>query len=900
MGKLFLRSILLVLVIIITEPVLATHYRAGEITYRQISLNTYEITAITYTDPTNSSADRSELELFFGDGKSAVVPRSNGNGEIVSTDPNNPKNQIKKNIYKTTHTYPGGSQYIISLNDPNRVDGIRNINNGMSVNIPFYVESLLVINSLGFNQSPVLLLPPIDVGCKGKVFKHNPAAYDPDGDSLAFTIIAPKMAVGLEVPNFTIPEFGTPPNDSFSLAVNNGQVTWSTPQVTGPYNFAILIREYRKGYLIGYVVRDMQVYINENCNNEPPRFTAVKDTCILAYNLIHDTIRASDPNNGQTITIRYYGGPFVQSNSPATLSPTSPAFDNAAGVKAVFNWRPSCNAIRYRKHQAVFRVTDNDTKNPLSDIMYWNIKVIGPSPKNVQVKQDSNGFVLNWKKDTCNLAYGYKIYRRVDSSYWQHNVCETGVPAYTGFTLYDTTQGVNNTTYFDNEAGRGISPLIRYCYRVTSWYPPRTENGTIIVSDATEGYSSDEVCDIILRTKPIITNVSVEETSVSNGKIFIKWLKPNVLDSDQNKPPYQMILQRSTIPGSNFVNVGNPFDYPTFSDLKDEQLTDSNLNTADIQYNYKVILKTTKNGLLSTKEESVTANSVRLNLSGSNRSILLKWSALVPWKNNMAVIYRKNISNLFDSIGVSYSNQYTDTGLYNGFPYCYYLETQGNYNLNYYPFLLLNKSQQICGSPKDTLRPCAPLLSIDTPCNTFDYFKIILNWIYPSSCDQDVTKYRIIWRKNSKEPWSLIDSVEGGIYVYNDVRESLKFSIAGCYAVLAVDSFGNESYATNARCIDNCPYYFIPNVFTPNRDGKNDVLNPFPYRFIDKIDISIYNRWGQPVFHSNDIDINWNGKEDGKGEDCTEGVYFYICDVFESYLDGTRKRTLKGTIQLIR
>ncbi|MDP1726742.1 MAG: gliding motility-associated C-terminal domain-containing protein [Bacteroidota bacterium] len=899
MGKLFRKGFLLVLVIFIAGQALATHYRAGEITYRQISLNTYEIIAITYTDPTNTSADRSELELFFGDGKSAIVPRSNSNGEIVTTDPNNPKNQIKKNIYKTTHTYPGGSQYIISLNDPNRIDGIRNINNGMSVNIPFYVESLLVINSLGFNQSPVLLLPPIDVGCKFRVFKHNPAAYDPDGDSLAFTIIAPKMAVGIEVPNFTIPEFGTPPNDSFSLAVNNGQVTWSTPQVTGAYNFAILIREFRKGILIGYVVRDMQVYINENCNNDPPIFTAVKDTCILAYNLLHDTIRASDPNLLQEITIRYYGGPFVQSNSPATLTPNN-ASGEAKGIFTVFNWRPSCNAIRYRKHQAVFRVTDNDTKNPLSDIIYWNIKVIGPAPKNLQVKQDSNGFALSWKKDTCNLAYGYKIYRRVDSSYWQHNVCETGVPAYTGFTLYDTTQGVNNTTYFDNEAGRGISPLTRYCYRVTSWYPPRTENGTIIVSDATEGYSSDEVCDIILRTKPIITNVSVEETSVNNGKIFIKWLKPNVLDSDQNKPPYQMILQRSVVPGSNYVNVGNPFDYPTFADLKDEQLTDSNLNTANIQYIYKVVLKSTQNGQLITKEESVAANSVWLNLAGTNRSIILKWVAQVPWKNNLAVIYRKNSLNLFDSIGVTYSNQYTDTGLYNGYPYCYYVETQGNYNLNFYPFLLLNKSQEICGSPKDTIRPCAPLLSIDTPCNSFNNFTITLNWIYPSGCDQDVTKYRILWRKNLKEPWKQIDSVDGKLHVYNDTRESLKFSIAGCYSVLAVDSFNNESYTTNARCIDNCPYYIIPNVFTPNNDGVNDLLIPFPYRFIDRIDISIYDRWGLEVFHTNEININWNGKDKKSNIECTEGVYFYICDVFESYLDGTRKRTLKGTIQLIR
>jgi len=61
----------------------ATHIRAGEISYNQLSLYTFEITAITFTDPTNVSSDRQEIEIFFGDGKSRMVTRSNGNGENI-------------------------------------------------------------------------------------------------------------------------------------------------------------------------------------------------------------------------------------------------------------------------------------------------------------------------------------------------------------------------------------------------------------------------------------------------------------------------------------------------------------------------------------------------------------------------------------------------------------------------------------------------------------------------------------------------------------------------------------------------------------------------------------------------------------------------------------------------
>ncbi|OYU96328.1 MAG: hypothetical protein CFE21_07985 [Bacteroidetes bacterium B1(2017)] len=885
--------------LLLALKVSATHYRAGEITYKQLGPFLYEITVITYTDPANSAADRQEMEVDFGDKTSSIVARSNGNGEIVNDDINN---RVKKNIYRTTHTYSGPDYYLISITDPNRVDNIKNINGGNSVNIPFYVESWInALSGFGNNQSPVLLFPPIDVGCVFKTFTHNPSAYDPDGDSLAFSIIAPKRAKGVEVPNFTIPAF----SEYFNIEINSGQLTWKTPIETGHYNWAILIREYRKGILIGYVVRDMQVYINNNCDNNPPQLRVPADTCVEANVLLQQQIFAKDTNIGQTLRIYSYGSPFVQVNSPAFISPLVPGTSYVegpyVGVNATFRWKPSCNAIRYRPHMAVFRAVDNHLTKPLSDIKYWNIKVVGPAPKNVQIKQDSNGLKLSWNRDTCRLALGYRIYRRVDSSYWKHGACETGVPSYTGYVLYDTTKGVNNTTFFDNNFGKGLSPLIRYCYLITSWYYPRNEDGTVIlIGEYTESYASEEVCDIILKTKPIITKVSVEKTSESNGKIRVDWLKPDILDSNQFPPPYKMQLLRSTSALGNYANVGSGIIANTTSELSDATYIDSLLNTTGNTYFYKVIFYSTKNNTFKYTEESTIAGSVRLGNINTNRTVILSWKVDVPWLNKESVIYRKNSLNLFDSIGSTSNLRYADTGLTNGQTYCYYVETKGNYNPIYYPFLIQNKSQEICGTPIDTIRPCAPILSIDTPCNSFTALEVKLNWVYPSTCETDVVKYRIYWKKNAKENWTLLDSVAFGTNQYIDKRESLKFSIAGCYAVIAVDSFNNASYFANAKCIDNCPFYAIPNVFTPNNDGKNDMLNPFPYRFIDKVDIVIYNRWGQEVFKTNNIDINWDGNDQESGKELTESVYYYIADVYESYLEGTKKRTLRGTITIIR
>ena len=888
------KIVLFVLFLVLGLGSFATHYRAGEITYKQLGPVLYEISVVTYTDPANTGADRPELEVFFGDGKTEFVPRSNGNGQIVNGDINN---TIKKNIYTVLHTYPGPGSYLIHITDPNRIDNIKNINGGNSVDVQFYVESWLkIISGIGNNQSPVLLLPPIDVGCVFEVFKHNPSAYDPDGDSLAFSIISPKRALGINVPNFTIPLH----SDSFTIELNTGQVTWVKPMEAGHYNWAILIREYRGGILVGYVVRDMQVYINNNCNNSPPQISVQTDTCIEVNNLLQKTISATDPNPGQIIRIEYFGSPFVQKNSPATMTPPLPS-GPSSGVFGTFKWTPSCNAIRNWPHMAVFRAVDNHDTKPLADISYWNIKVVGPSPKNVKVQEDSNGLVLTWNRDTCRTAFGYNIYRRVDSSYWKHGPCETGVPLSTGFVLYDTIKGVNNTRYFDNNFGKGISPLIRYCYVITSGYYPRDENGTrILLGENSESFASEEVCEIILRTKPMITKVSVLKTAEADGKIEVHWIRPSQLDSTQYLPPYRVQLQRSTSATSGYANIGSAIDYVNFADIKDEVQIDSLLNTISNTYYYKVLLYATKDASLRLIEESSIAGSVFLRTFNSNRSIKLSWQTETPWINTSTTVFRKNSLNGFDSIGFSTQNFYWDTGLFNGVSYCYKLETKGGYNPKFFAEPIYNFSQEVCGVPIDTIRPCAPALTVDTPCNSFTALEVKLNWVYPASCDQDVVRYRIYWKKNATENWKVLDSVSFGLNQYTDSRAELKFSIAGCYAVSAVDSFGNESYLTNEKCIDNCPFYQIPNVFTPTGDGLNDVLRPFPYRFIDKVDIIIYNRWGQEVFRTSNIDINWNGDDQKTGKPCSEGVYYYIADVYESYLEGTKKRSLKGTINIIR
>jgi gliding motility-associated-like protein len=68
----------------------------------------------------------------------------------------------------------------------------------------------------------------------------------------------------------------------------------------------------------------------------------------------------------------------------------------------------------------------------------------------------------------------------------------------------------------------------------------------------------------------------------------------------------------------------------------------------------------------------------------------------------------------------------------------------------------------------------------------------------------------------------------------------------------------------------------VPNVFSPNGDGSNDVLNLF-FDWAEKVELNVLNRWGSTLASVliTDYESGWNGKVNNSGEDVPDGVYFY-------------------------
>lgn len=90
--------------------------------------------------------------------------------------------------------------------------------------------------------------------------------------------------------------------------------------------------------------------------------------------------------------------------------------------------------------------------------------------------------------------------------------------------------------------------------------------------------------------------------------------------------------------------------------------------------------------------------------------------------------------------------------------------------------------------------------------------------------------------------------------------------------------------------------YDLPNVFTPNGDGTNDVFT-INAENAESIEVVILNRWGNVVFESTDVNFEWNGQVQNTGADCVDGTYFYK---FKIEGEGDQSAEEHGFVQLVR
>ncbi|GLR19459.1 T9SS type B sorting domain-containing protein [Portibacter lacus] len=907
---LYKSTLTILLFLVFLGSVSATHNRAGEIIYTQISDLTIRATIITYTKTSSIDADRDSLLLFWGDGTSQQVYRSNGFGEELQGD-------IKRNEYIADHTYPGRGTYTMGFTDPNRVANILNVNAPNSIEIPFYVETTFTFLNpqfQGSNSSVQLLSEPIDFGCVGEKFVHNPNAFDVDGDSISYEFVIPQEGEDVDVPKYKFPdEIVAGPFNQISLDPITGNFEWISPQVVGEYNIAIRINEYRGGVLIGSVIRDMQIFVSD-CENSPPEIESIEEICVVAGEFLEIPISISDPDVGQQVRVSATGGPFEMEISPAIISLEEDYVDSPTEV--VFQWQTECDHISETYYQIVIKAVDNffvNQNSGLAALKTIRIKVVGPAPQNLSTETFPEEIKLTWDSPyECEFAendyfQGFSVWRKLKSTQFEIDTCTPGLEdrGYQKIEFITKEKEGDKYFYFDDDVMKGNT----YCYRVLSEFARLSSQG--FPFNPVSSLPSNESCGILIRDIPLLTEVSVVETDAVNGAIDVSWIRPKLPDLDTLLFPgpytYQLYRGRG-INAQDFELIPDATFTSTFFDSDiDTSYTDMSLNTSAEPYSYRVDFLTGPQQVFYGS--SSVASSVFLGATSNDNLIDLIWLENTPWENYNYTIFEvdPNTGSL-DSITDVTTFSYRVQGLENGEEFCYVVRSEGTYGIPGIIDPLYNFSQEVCEIPKDSLAPCIPDLIVMNLCDDEDLigpngeFVNRLLWTEPSEgclLDSDLESFNIYFSNDSVE-FELIANVSGDAeFTYDDLLDN---SVSGCYAITSIDSSGNESKLSSIVCSANCPLYELPNVFTPNGDNANDLFVPRDNRFVSEVDMKIYNRWGELVFQTSDPEINWDGTN-FKGKELAEGVYYYKCDVIESSVDGSQERSigiLSGSITIIR
>ena len=965
----------LLCMLIIPFELLATHMRAGNILVRKVGGCTdflYEITIVAYIDtesPVPFGGANTDILYIWGSSGQPVgypVPEITRNGPLppggtftVIDD----VLHIARVTYTRQHTFRGNDRYTLTYTEINRNAGILNMDK--SVDTPFYLETQLTIDlaGMGCSTPAIISVPPIDQACAGITWTHNPGATDPD-DSISYEHAIPYSGINREVLNYRFPNNpgfysnyaeGNETKDGpplYTIDPIDGTITWNAPDAPGEYNIAFHVVEWRKDKTgrrrrIGYVRRDMQIIVKDDCNNERPEIDVPEDICVRAGELIDETIFANDKPNksGQIDRVKIEAFSQLFELTP----PSNAATKTNEGVYKFnadmrFQWQTTCADVREQPYLVVFKATDDNANVRLATFKTWRIRVVGPEPKfNDRKANDDESVTLKWNSYICNNAQTMQIWRRVDSLAYTPDKCETGMPPSLGYEMIATVPA-SDTEYTDDNDGNGLSSGARYCYRLVAIFPTPKGGESIV--------SSDTCISPIETPDPIITNVSVLRTDAAAGEVRVKWRKPL---NELFAPPYKYEVWRGDgfSRGRDSVLVRTIDNITGNKNNEYDSITDAGLDTENKVYNYSVVVYRT----LAAPEGfgfSKPASTVRLTTRAQVGKIILAWSADVPWSNVIPgaqyhhKVYRgpegstdEQLIAEIASVDVTAGGlTYTDEGpLVEGTVYCYRVETYGSYGNPDLIDPLINRSQKLCARPGDEIKPCNPTVTVDSEdcedkiargelCDA-NVFINTITWERPAddpNCD-DIAEY-IIYRASRKGgSYVKYDSVPATTTSYTDRN---LISYAQCYKIRAKDYSGNISEFSNEVCKDNCPFYAIPNVFTPNGDGKNDDLNAYDItryctggetgecegvpevvkincpRFVEAVSFHVYNRWGSEVYsYQSDnttergIYINWNGK-DKNGVLLAAGVYYYMVEVtFDSVDPNNNTQIRKGWLHIV-
>lgn len=239
--------------------------------------------------------------------------------------------------------------------------------------------------------------------------------------------------------------------------------------------------------------------------------------------------------------------------------------------------------------------------------------------------------------------------------------------------------------------------------------------------------------------------------------------------------------------------------------------------------------------------------------------------------------------------------------------YGFFADLQGNGGLYYHWYpnedgLFSNSTYSVTQAYPDST--ITIFVDVANDCfNDTAYHTITVYQLPNVDAGEDITIYRdetgFLNGSGAGSPvWYTVDRTIDGIvsspYTYNP--EMSPFNTTDYILEITDDATGCKNYDTARVNVDVLTLLAFPTGFSPNGDGVNDIAKIIKYLNIEKlIDFTIYDRWGEIVFKTEDISKGWDGTY--KGRDVEIGMYAWMIN---AQTKDNEKITKSGNITIIR
>jgi gliding motility-associated-like protein len=880
------KILLLIIVLLVSKLTFAFHLKGGWIQYEYLSTdatkktNTYRITIRQYLS-CSSSGSQIDPDVYLGifDGatnsmiQKITIPQSPFNIISITTfDPCITPKPVPGSVcyridnYVATVELPfNDAGYILAVQRCCRIGGIINLVNSDQLGVTYYnkIPGKIFGNSYAVNSSPVFQPKDTVIVCHNTPFTFDFSATDSDSDSLAY-IFCDGLHGGSSGTSGARPDPpANPPYQSityasgfsgsspmgFNVTINpkTGLINGIAPDATGEYVIAVCALEYRNGVLIGSNKKEIHINV-ANCELSAAGLKPSYITCD-GYTL---TFQNENPATNITSYKWYFGDDSTSTSPTPTHTYPNPPDTATYKLKLVV------------KSQGC---SDSAT----------SIVKIFPG---FTADFNSNGFCYQnpfFFFNNTFSKYGY-----VDSLFWDFG--ETS--------LNDDTSSLRNPSYKYLTPGNRTVSL--YVHSSKGCEDTITKVITVLDKPSiTLPFKDTLICSI--DTLKLLSSSNGATYSWSPNKYIINPNTPNPLVFPKDTISYIVTVTDKGCVNRDTINV-YVLDF-----IKVDAGPNANVCLTD---GYK--MQTNSYALNYVWTPSLT-------LDDSTK----KYPIATPTAKSTTYYVKANLGKCQDRDSVTLFT----------FPYPIAKVSADT-------SICFGQSVQIFGTDTADIFHWTPVNSLSdstilNPITKPDFTtKYILTSQYLSGCLKAVSDtvevgvvqpFTVFAGRDTSivfgQPLQLVALVDyfsdknftwsstpntAIQYLNNSNIQSpiATFPASVDSVVLKVRAFTKEDCSATdeikVKIFKSSPDIFVPDAFTPNGDGKNDIVKPIPVG-ITRLDyFNIYNRWGQLLYTTEEIGKGWDGKVNGTPQN--SGTYIYTVQGID-YLG--KVITKKGTVILI-